>query len=107
MIPIHDVHGTVALHQIRPDEPRVTEGGKEVKYEGPRGSRLVSDAPPMSRPQLGDPQVHQWITEGPRKVDSAASAGLCCIGVAGVWGWRGTNEDAGKTALATFLLHWL
>jgi hypothetical protein len=27
------------------------------------------------------------------------SRGLCCIGVLGVWGWRGTNELGGRAAL--------
>jgi hypothetical protein len=40
-----------------------------------------------------------WITEGARKVDAAVSHGLNCIGVNGVWGWRGTNARGGKTAL--------
>jgi hypothetical protein len=28
------------------------------------------------------------------------SAGLCRISLLGVWGWRGTNDQGGKTALA-------
>jgi hypothetical protein len=39
------------------------------------------------------------VTEGARKADSAASAGLCCIAVAGVWNWRGTNDAGGSVAL--------
>ena len=35
-----------------------------------------------------------------RKVDAAVSHGLCCIGVPGVWGWRGTNAKGGKAALS-------
>ncbi len=37
---------------------------------------------------LGDPGV-----------DAAASAGLCCVSVSGVWNWRGTNPVGGKVAL--------
>ena len=41
-----------------------------------------------------------WITEGARKVDSAISRGACCIGVLGVYGWRGRNANGGLVALA-------
>ncbi|MEZ4521156.1 MAG: DUF3854 domain-containing protein [Thermomicrobiales bacterium] len=41
-----------------------------------------------------------WITEGSKKVDAAISRGLVCIGVVGVYGWRGTNDAGGKTALS-------
>ena len=40
------------------------------------------------------------VTEGMRKADAAASRGLCCIALLGVWNWRGTNEKGGRTALA-------
>jgi hypothetical protein len=39
------------------------------------------------------------VTEGARKADSAASAGLCCIAIAGVWNWRGSNDNGGTVAL--------
>jgi hypothetical protein len=100
VVPIFNVHGEIALHQIRPDRPRVTDGGKELKYETPTGARLVVDVPPRARLDLGKPKVPLWITEGSRKADAAVSAGLCCIGLLGVYGWRGTNEDGGKTALS-------
>ncbi|PZG54327.1 hypothetical protein C1I98_04395, partial [Spongiactinospora gelatinilytica] len=99
LIPIHGVDGTVKLHQYRPDSPRVSNEGKTLKYETPVRSRLALDVPPMVREQLGDPTVPLWITEGSRKADSAVSAGLCCVALLGVWGWRGSNEHGGKTAL--------
>ena len=100
VLPIRDANGAIAFHQIRPDSPRMTENGREVKYETPKGTRLCIDVPPSVREQLRDPKVLLWITEGARKVDAAVSAGLCCIGLLGVYGWRGTNEEGGKTALA-------
>src|SRR5262249_49947749 len=48
---------------------------------------------------LGDPKRPLFITEGARKADSAVSRGLCCVELFGVWNWRGTNDDGGKTAL--------
>ena len=100
LVPVHDVNGVVGLHQIRPDNPRVTDKGKEIKYETPKGTQLCVDVPSSIREQLGDPKVTLWITEGARKVDAAVSAGLCCVGLLGVNSWRGKNELGGKTALA-------
>jgi hypothetical protein len=98
-IPIWTVGGDVAWHQSRPDKPRIV-AGKAVKYETPRGCRMVLDVPPPCRAALADPSVPLWITEGVRKADAAASVGLCCIDVIGVWAWRGTNALGGKTVLA-------
>lgn len=99
LVPIHGVSDGPALYQYRPDAPRLTDAGRTVKYETPTGSRLVLDVPPRARLRLGDPSVPLWITEGARKADAAVSAGLCCVALLGVWGWRGTNGDGGKTVL--------
>lgn len=97
-IPIWNVHGEMATCQIRPDQPRFING-KSVKYETPKGSRIVVDVPPCVRERLKDPGQPLFITEGVRKADAAATAGLCCIDILGVWNWRGTNEWGGTTAL--------
>jgi hypothetical protein len=98
LIPIWDVRGEPATYQARPDSPRVRKG-KVVKYETPEGSHMVLDVSPLARPWLGDPSRLLLITEGIRKADSAVSLGLCCIGLLGVWNWRGSNWLGGKTAL--------
>jgi hypothetical protein len=98
LIPIWDVHGQLASYQIRPDEPRIRDG-KPVKYETATGTRLVVDVPPSCRPLLADPSMPLFLTEGVRKADAGATAGLCVIDVLGVWAWRGTNERGGRTAL--------
>ncbi len=100
LIPIHGVTGTVATWQYRPDVPRVTRAGRGVKYETPAGTRMLLDVPPRVRPQLGDPKIPLWLTEGARKADAAVTAGLACIAVLGVWNWRGTNPAGGTVALA-------
>ena len=99
LIPIYDAYGEQALYQHRPDEPRVRDG-KRLKYETCFGSKLVIDVPPLIHRDLGNPKPPLVITEGSRKADAAVSAGLCCISLLGVWGWRGTNDQGGKTALA-------
>ena len=99
LIPIWDVRGEIALYQTRADEPRIRDG-KAVKYETPAHSRMVLDVPPACRRHLGDPHIPLFVTEGIRKADAAASLGLCCVALMGVWNWRGSNEDGGTIALA-------
>ncbi len=99
VVPVHGVTGEVALHQIRPDDPRRNGEGKAIKYETPRKARMALDVPPIVRPLLGNPSVPLTVTEGARKADSAASVALCCIAVAGVWNWRGSNDVGGTVAL--------
>ncbi|MGE5619061.1 MAG: phage/plasmid primase, P4 family [Sphingomonadaceae bacterium] len=102
LIPIWGVDGQIGSYQLRPDQPRVRQhDGKvrTIKYETIQGSRMMLDVPPPARPWLGDPKRPLFITEGVRKADAAVSKGLCCVDILGVWNWRGTNEDGGKTAL--------
>jgi len=100
LIPVWGGSGEVATYQSRPDEPRINENGKAVKYETPSGTRMALDVHPQARQWIGDPSRPLLITEGVRKADAAVSKGLCCIALLGVWNWRGTNEHGGKTALA-------
>lgn len=99
LIPLWNVHGEIAGYQCKPDSPRI-RSGKALKYETPAGMKMLIDVPPSIRHQIGNPSVPLWITEGVKKVDRAAAAGLCCVGLLGVWNWRGSNADGGMTALA-------
>jgi hypothetical protein len=101
LLPVWTVHGEIGTYQLRPDAPRQRQG-KDLKYETPAGSTMVVDVPPSVRDRLGDPAVPLLITEGVRKADAAASRGLCCIALLGVWNWRGTNAAGGTTVLADF-----
>ncbi|CAN5558854.1 hypothetical protein BH09CHL1_BH09CHL1_14170 [soil metagenome] len=95
LIPIYNVHGDLATHQLRPDVPRVKDG-KAIKYETPAGSHLCIDVHPSVTPLLDDPKMRLVITEGTKKVDAAISHGLATIGLMGVWGWRGTDPETGE-----------
>lgn len=101
LIPLHNAHGTVAGFQYRPDHPRLRDG-KPIKYENRPGSGLVLDVPPSVQPALGDPSRPLWFTEGPIKADAAVSAGIDCVALLGVYGWRGTNTRGGSTILGDF-----
>jgi len=98
LIPIRSVHGEIVTYQLRPDKPRI-KIGKAIKYETPRGSRIVLDVPLAAKASLGDPSRPLFVTEGARKADAGVSAGLCTVSVLGVWNWRGSNELGGKLAL--------
>lgn len=93
LVPMYAPSGQVAVHQFKPDKPRVSrDSGKPVKYETPRGSRVRMDVPPAAAAALPDPTVPLWITEGVKKADAAVSAGLCCIAFTGVDAWRRSDE---------------
>jgi hypothetical protein len=96
LVPRWTVDGKQDGFQLRPDEPKLGR----PKYESPRKQRNKIDTHPRCREQLKDPKIDLWITEGAGKIDALVSLGFCAIGFAGVWGWRGTNEAGGKTALA-------
>ena len=99
-IPLWDVHGQQSGWQIRPDSPRQMKDGKVFKYEAMKGGRLQLDVHPSIQPQIGDPHIPLWITEGVRKGDALVSAGACTIALTGgVWGFRGTNSHGGKVIL--------
>ena len=86
VIPVGGLKGRTLLFQIRPDNPRISNG-REVKYETPSGSKLLLDIPSGVVAKVLDPEAPLLITEGVFKADSAASRGLACIACLGVYGW--------------------
>ena len=96
VVPIYGPSGNLAGHQVRPDHPRIVDG-KPVKYETPARGRPHLDVPPRVRHLIDDPGRTLIVTEDIRKADAVATKGLCCMGLLGVWGWRGRN-DQGHTA---------
>lgn len=99
LIPLWDVHGAPAGVSLRPDAPRQYKDGKINKYELPPGVTLTLDCHPAVQPDLGNPHVPLFITEGVKKGDALASVGACAIALNGVWGFRGTNIHGGRVIL--------
>ncbi len=99
LVPIHSPLGEISSYQFRPDLPRIGKDGRPIKYETPRGSRMVLDVHPFAREKLGDPSVPLLVTEGIKKGDALVSRGLCAVALLGVGSWRGTNDRGGKVAL--------
>lgn len=103
LIPVHGVDGQVVGYEYRPDEPRTGPDGKVIKYEKPKGSHNRLDVHPRVQAVLRDPAVTLFVSEGAKKCDAAVSVGIACVGIAGVWGWRGTDPVTGrKTVLGDF-----
>lgn len=102
LIPVHTTTGQTGPYVLRPDNPRVIElkqkkkdpltgdrPQKVIKYEWPRGVEPRLDCPPPCYPQLKDPKIPLWLTEGQKKGDALASWGLCALDLPnGVWGWK-------------------
>ena len=114
LLPLHSTDGKNPLYVYRPDSPRVIEDKKQresdgkykqkvIKYEMPKGEKMRLDVPPRCRANIGDPTIPLWITEGQKKADALASAGLCAIALLGVWNFIGTNDRGGKVFLSDFL----
>lgn len=103
LIPLYGVEGKITGYQYRPDKPR-TDNNKQriIKYENPTGAAVRLDILPSSRQKLGDPSIPLWFTEGIKKVDALTSAGVCAIGLTGVWGFKGKNHFGQSTILADF-----
>jgi putative DNA primase/helicase len=99
VIPLWNVHGQPHGWQMRPDTPRQFKDGTVAKYEFPQGAGIILDVHPTMQPLIGDPTAALWVTEGVPKGDSLASQGCCTIALAGVWGFKGTNEHGGKVIL--------
>lgn len=100
LIPLHHVSTDIftkdncpARFQYRPDEPRLNDKGHTIKYETPFGFRPCVDVPPTMRHRLNDPNVPLLITEGSKKADSAASRGVLCVSLMGVWNWLRSGEN--------------
>jgi len=95
VVPIRNAAGEVVNYQTRPDTPRIGDRGKPLKYESPAGIPPTLDVPLRCREGLRSIHAPLWVTEGARKADAAATAGLCCVSLPGVWSWvRRLNGDA-------------
>lgn len=108
LLPLHTTDGRAGSPLYRPDNPRVMENRSQkntdgtyaqrvVKYEQPAGEAVRVDCPLSCQPQLADPSVPLFITEGQKKADALASRGACAIALTGVWNWKSRNQYGGTT----------
>jgi hypothetical protein len=101
-LPLHSTDGRQTGGQYRPDTPRLNRQGVPIsaKYEWPADAGVRLDCPPRCQPQLGDPAIRLWLTEGSKKADSLASRGACAVALAGVNAFKGKNGLGGVAWLA-------
>ena len=85
-IPLLRIDGEIGSHQYRPDEPRIIDG-KPQKYEAEWRVAPMIDFPPGVAERIQDRSTSIWITEGVKKGDAGACAGLAIVDIAGVWNW--------------------
>jgi len=92
LIPLHNAHGEIAGHQLKPAVPhreiRPDGTPKDRKYETPAGAPLVLDVPAYTRSKLANPDAALWVTEGMKKVDALVSKECAALGLTGVFNWR-------------------
>jgi hypothetical protein len=102
-IPRFLVDGRQEGGQLRADIPRLSTDGRPIKYESPSKQPIDLDLHPYARGYLGTPSLPLCITEGTRKADSCfANFDIAAIALAGVFGWRGRNQDDGLTSLGAW-----
>ena len=76
--------------RIKPDEPRIDNKGRPVKYESPRGGTNHLYFPVATRLRalrMGVTGGRIIITEGEKKALAADQEGFSTMAVPGVWGW--------------------
>jgi hypothetical protein len=59
--------GGLTRYRYRPDNPRLNDRGKPVKYEAPAGVPLSLYVPPKLLPLMANPKVDMDLTEGERR----------------------------------------
>lgn len=101
LVPIWSPAGELVSYQFRPDCPREIDG-KPVKYESLPGTGSRLHAPPFVLAKIQDPRQTLVITEGVRKADCAASRGVACVALPGVWNWKVRNESGGSVTMGDF-----
>ena len=99
LIPLHPLLGGDA-YQLRQSDPLPDMKGKIRKFLTPHGQRNTLNTSPLINHD-GFRKSHAAIVlaEGITRVDALAPYGIPALGLIGSYGWRGTNDKDGKTAL--------
>ena len=80
--------------RFKPDAPRKDRNGKPIKYESPRGQPNHIYIPPNTAAALVAEQLAMLlITEGEKKSLAADQAGIPCLGLVGVFGWKDSKHE--------------
>ena len=96
LIPVWGVTGESGCYRVRPDAPRISREGRQVR--DPRRVAMDLDVPPPSARSRLTPTSRCSSPKGSGR-GRGGLQGLCAIALLGVWNWRGTNDPGGKVAL--------
>ena len=91
-------NGAAPFSRVKPDEKQTDKDGKAAKYltAAGAGNRLYLPAT-LDCQVLEDISIPLLVTEGEKKALAAIQAGFSCMGLAGVWCWKG-KDKAGQSA---------
>ncbi|MBC7854272.1 MAG: DUF3854 domain-containing protein [Pirellulaceae bacterium] len=99
-IPFTDADGRNGYCRLRPDRPRMNVTTKKpIKYESPREQPNELYIPPGVVDHLPNASPEIAITEGEFKAAASNQAGLPCLGLVGVYGWKAKGKETLLPAL--------
>ncbi len=102
LIPLYTPGDGTIGHTLRTDTERMDRDGSPIKYESRLRQEPLLDANPVVDAGLTNAQVPLWITDGPKRSDSLASAGACAVSLLGLRHWQASTIAAGTAALPSW-----
>ena len=87
LIPLHPLTGQ-QRYQLRPDEPRVTDAGRTVKFEAQSGKPNVLATSPLTVDAVRSGEGVLYIGEGVTRLDALAHYGIAGVAINGISGWK-------------------
>ena len=102
-IPYPVLNGQAPFYRFKPDQPPEDGRGRPCKYltAANAGNRLYIPAN-LPANTLSDTACPLLITEGEKKALKATQEGFPCIGLAGVWCWKGKDKAGQSVPLPEF-----
>jgi hypothetical protein len=80
------------FQRVKVFPPQVSSDGHKIKYLQAKGSGNHLFFPRGVRFRLSDPRIPLYFIEGEKKALLAAQDGLCAVGLAGIWNWKGAGQ---------------
>jgi hypothetical protein len=99
VFPFVDAEGRNGYARIKPDNPRLDNNKKPIKYESPRGKQNQIYIPPGVAEKLSIAEQELFLTEGEKKSLCATQNSFPCIGLVGVFGWKPAKSETLTPAL--------
>ena len=102
-IPLYPLLGGDQKYQLRHHPSDIARTKRVPKFRTPNGqANCLVTSPMIPRERLREKEALIHIAEGVTRVDALAGYDVPAVGILGAFGWRGTNEVGGLTALPDF-----